>query len=121
MAENLCEWAKDFESLRKRVLAMRKDSDYDLDAIQYEKFERLIQFFKELDPSEIQIEKISPKEENGGITVFFPILYLHGEQIADFCERLKCASALTIDPDNGERICISITVPDIFVNLNRKE
>lgn len=101
-----------------QVMAERKDEDYVINRPQYDKFNELLRFFLQKanhDGGEIVPTKISPKEEHGDVTVKFNMFDVCGEEVAKFCDLLKACSAVSIDVSADDRVCISCTVPNVFV------
>lgn len=101
-----------------QVMAERKDEDYVINRPQYDKFNELVRFFlekaNELD-GEIIPSEISPKEEHGDVTVKFDMFDISGDEVARFCDMLRSCSAVSIDVAADDRVCISCTVPNVFV------
>lgn len=101
-----------------QMMAERKDEDYVINRPQYDKFNELMRFFlqksNELD-GEIVPTVISPKNEHGDLTVKFTMFDVCGEEVAKFCDLMRACSAVSIDVSADDKVCISCTVPNIFV------
>ena len=54
-------------------------------------------------------------EIHSGITAEFTVFDVSGEDLAKFCSVLKDATAFSIDSTANGKVCLSITIPDIFV------
>ena len=101
----------------EKEMASRKLEDYEADPEQMKKLAAVYRFFSEnaaknggfLDPL-----RLVPTEVNGGITAYFTVFYIAGDEIARFCEAIKNASALSIDSLDDGTVCISMTIPRVF-------
>lgn len=51
----------------------------------------------------------------GDVTAVLPILNLSGKALQKLCHALRYASAVTVDALIDGNICISLTVPDVFI------
>lgn len=111
------EYVRRLGILYDKVLELRKDSNYVINQPQMDKLIRLYEFFIGLaDESCDQVEPmvLTPKEEHGGITAYFLVFDLAGEKVQEFCKALEACSAMGIETCDG-RVCISCTVPNVFV------
>lgn len=107
-----------------KELASRKDSDYEVNPSQMEKLVALVQFFRDctkvLD-GEVEPVKLKPVAESGYVTAYFPVFYLHSADVERFSDVIRSCSAISVDVTNrndGE-ICISCTIPNVFVRKSR--
>lgn len=101
-----------------QMMAERNDEDYVINRPQYDKFSELMRFFLEKADElggEIVPAMVSPKEEHGGLTVKFTVFDVYGEQVEKFCNLLKACSAVSMDVTDDDKVCISCTVPNVFV------
>lgn len=105
--------------LYNKVLSFRKDTDYIVNQPQMDKLIAVLEFFldaaKELD-GRVEPVKLKPKEEHGGVTATFLVFDLYEQKVLRFCEVMKACSAITIDTTSEGDVCISCTVPDVFVH-----
>lgn len=93
------------------------DSDYEIDAVQFEKLMAIIQMFYKLkDTQEVDIEiiKLSPKHKHGYFNATVNGLNLFGDEIGKFFDIFKGASGLSIEPTLKGNMIISGTVPYVF-------
>lgn len=109
-----------FGALYNKVMALRKDSDYVVNPIQMDRFLDLVQFFlrksRDASKSDVDPHGFRPRECHGGVTATFIVFDLGGiDEVSEFCKVLKHCSAVSIDAQDGYKICISCTVPDVFV------
>jgi len=115
------EWfIKKFGQIYERVMELRENNDYVVNPGQMDKFLDLISFFmskaSKYDDDFVEIEKNDPKQEFGGVTATFVVFDLHGAaEVQGFCKVLKCCSAISIEATSDGMVCISCTVPDVFV------
>lgn len=111
------EFAGRITALHEQFLSLRDNKDFVLNPPQADKLAKLILFF--MDEAAAQQGSVEPvhleaREEYGGVTAVFPVFSLKGEAVSRFGEALKACSALSIDAsDDG--VCISCTIPNIFV------
>ena len=102
----------------KHIMSLRKDSSYVVNQGQMDKLVRIIDFFedaaKELDGKVDQLELV-PAQTSGDVTAFFPVFYIHSDMVERFCDVMRGCSAISIDPTDSEQICISCTVPRVFI------
>lgn len=105
--------------LYDKVLGLRKDADYIVNQPQMDKLIAVLEFFldtaNELD-GRVEPVKLKPKEEHGGVTATFLVFDLYDQKVLRFCEVMKACSAITIDTTSEGEVCISCTVPDVFVH-----
>ena len=115
------DFAKRLGLIYDEILSLRKDSDYAVNQPQMDKFIEVLKFYmdaaSDLDGSVDQVD-ISPAHEHGGVTATFIVFDLFGDQVQRFCSVMSACSALSIDVAEGDRVCISCTVPNVFL---RKE
>lgn len=108
-----------FGRLYEQELNRRRNEDYEVNPIQMDRFLTLLHFLQDKVNPEFD-EGIEPfhleaKEECGGFSADFCVFDLYGDEIPVFAEMLSWCSAISIDATTESQICISITVPDIFV------
>lgn len=115
----------EFGKVYAAILAMRKDSDYVVDPKQMDKFLDLVSFFchkADEEPGDfVDVKNCHPKEENGDVTATFQVFDIWGDEVSRFCEVLKECSVVAIDPGPGDKVCISCTVPGVFVRADGKD
>lgn len=108
--------------LYHEILKLRKDSNYTLNQPQMEKLVKVLDFFMkaagELDGVVDKVDLI-PREEHGGVTATFVVFDIYGEKVKEFCEAMIGCSAITIDATESGEVCISCTVPEVFVPLKK--
>lgn len=103
--------------LYNSVMDMRTDDDYVVNQPQMEKFVDVVEFFMEMankNDGELQPLKLSPKRENAGVTATFILFDVYGDDIAKFSDCIRKVSAFSINPTINEKVCISVTVPEVF-------
>lgn len=113
------EYVRRLGILSNKVLSLRKDDDYAVNQNQMDKLIHLYEFFIELaDEScdEVEPMVLTPKEEHGGVTAYFLVFDVHGEKVKRFTALLSECSAVGMDVADG-RVCISCTVPNVFVPI----
>lgn len=94
------------------------DNDFEINRPQWMKMLRVLGYFFNLakksngavEPCDVQ-----PKAQHGGVTAYFTVMDLKAEDIPQFCEMLQNTSAITIDATDDGRICISVSIPHVFV------
>lgn len=114
-----------FARLYEQMLSQRRNEDYEINPEQMDRFLDLLHFFKSrVDPEYddgIEPFHLEAKAEHGGFSADFCVFDLHGEEIQEFARLISCCSAISIDAMNDSQICISMTVPNIFVPKKRTE
>lgn len=111
---------KKFGQIYERVMALRSNDDYVVNPVQMDKFLDLVSFFmrkaNEYKEDFVEIERTEQKQEFGGVTATFVVFDLHGENnVAAFCKVLRCCSAVCVEATEDGAVCISCTVPRVFV------
>ena len=105
--------------LQQSAMDARKNEDYVINPVQLKKFQALVKcFYDACDGARygtLDSVNLIPKEVHGGITASFSVFDLYGEQIPRFCDALRECSAFSIDVTNEDKVCISCTVPNVFV------
>lgn len=114
-----------FGRLYEQELNRRRNEDYEVNPLQMDRFLTLLHFLQHKVNPEFD-EGIEPfhleaKEECGGFSADFYVFDLYGDEIPVFAEMLSWCSAISIDATTESQICISITVPDIFVRREDAE
>ena len=105
-------------TLYYKILSLRDDKDYVVNQPQMDKLVEVLNFY--LDESEKQGGKVdptvlSPREQHGGVTATFVVFDIIGDTIQRFCDVMRHTSAITIDATTDGEVCISCTVPNVFV------
>ena len=112
------EYVRRLNVLYNKVLSLRKDTDYIINQPQMDKLIAVLDFFldaaKELDGN-VEPVNLRPKEEHGGVTATFLVFDLYDQKIPKFCEVMSACSAITIDTTSEGEVCISCTIPQVFV------
>ena len=115
------EWfIRKFGQIYEQVLNLRQNDDYVVNPGQMDKFLDLVSFFmqkaNQYDEDFVEVEKTEPKQEFGGVTATFVVFDLTGnDEVQNFCKVLKCCSAVSVDSTTDNMVCISCTVPNVFV------
>lgn len=114
---NDVEYVRRLGVLYQEVLKLRKNDEYRINQIQMDKFTKVLDFFMKhtIDDDYVDPVDIAPEELHGGVTAVFVVFDVCGDEVLEFCEVMKACSAITIDSLEDGRICISCTVPDVFV------
>jgi len=111
----------DLQQLAKdylKYLDSKSNDDFEINETQFEKYKEVLVFFRTLtkDDKEAKIEiRLEPKETIGGLTCTTYLFDLWGETLKEFNKVLSFCSAMSIDALNDGKVCISMTIPDIFI------
>ena len=101
-----------------KYLNSRSNSDFEINDTQFKKFKEVLNFFTTL-AQENKNTKVDvflePKQKVGGLTCTTNLLDFYGKQMEEFNELLSYCCAVTIDALLDGRVCISVNVPDVFV------
>lgn len=113
------EYVRRLGILYNKVLSLRRDEDYIVNQPQMEKLVALLEFFldmaEDLD-GKVEPVELKPREEHGGVTATFLVFDLYEEKVTRFCDVMRGCSAIGIDTTIDGEVCISCTVPDVFVH-----
>ena len=112
------EFAKRFQGGLEKYLQETSDEDFTLNPPQALAFSTLVCRLKALaQKTDGTVEPIHlvPRLGYGDVTAYLPLLALQGEEVHKLCCALRCATAVTVDALIDGNICISITVPDVFI------
>lgn len=113
------EYVRRLGTLYSKVLDLRKDSDYIVNQSQMDKLVAVLEFFldtaKALD-GKVEPVRLKPREEHGGVTATFLVFDLFDDKVVRFCDVMKACSAITIDATTDGEVCISCTVPNVFIH-----
>ncbi|MBR3431359.1 MAG: hypothetical protein IKG87_14800 [Clostridia bacterium] len=108
-----------FARLYELMISQRRNEDYEINPKQMDKFLDLLHFFRgKINPEYdegIEPFHLEAREEHGGFNADFCVFDISGEEIPVFAQLISCCSAITIDARTDSQICISLTVPNIFV------
>lgn len=111
------ELLKEAWELYEKEMASRSDDDYEVNEVQMKKFIDAYAFFSEAcakSGGEIEDMELVPHEETGGITAYFRVFYIHGDDLARLAKVVGNMSAISIDSMIDGRICISFNIPRVF-------
>ena len=113
------DFVRSFGKLYLQILRQRRNEDYEVNPVQMDRFLEVLRFFEnKIDPEfddGIEPFHLEAKEEHGGFNARFCVFDLYGEELAAFVRLLSFCSAVSIDARSDSQICISLTVPNIFV------
>ena len=115
-------YVKRLGEIYNKVMELRKDDNYVVNQQQLDKLTDVYNFFLDMSEKcngEVEPVELTPQEEHGGVTAKFLVFDVFGDDIQRFSEIIKYTSAMTIDSELDHRICISVTVPDVFVPVNK--
>ena len=113
------EYVRRIGILYNQIMNLRKDDDYVVCRQQLDKFVEVLNFFidmAEKSNGEVEPIELTPKEEVGGITATFLVFDLYGDDVQRFSKVISNCSAVTIDATADSRVCISVTVSQVFVH-----
>lgn len=102
-------------------LKKRNDKDYEINKEQFKKLIDIHSFFLDLaskNNGSVEELNLVPKEVSAGITAYFTVLYLYGDDLLKFSKAVKDMGGLSIDTMTDGRVCISFTIPDVFAKKN---
>ena len=108
----------------EELLVEQDDEDYQINPPQWFKMLKVIKFFFDLAKSsngQVEPCEVCPRVEHGGVTAYFTVLDVRENDIPKFCEALQQTSAITIDATTDGRICLSVSVPYVFVRKNTQK
>ena len=101
-------------------LDARDNADYMLNFTQAQKLFEIVRFAKTIGKGVQNVDcevKLIPKETCGGINIITDILSFNGEkETQEIARLLSYASAWTVNTMADERVCLSITVPNVYIH-----
>lgn len=105
------------------MVESRDPKEYGVNRVQMQKLVTLHQFFIDLkksmnmEDSVVEELKLDPREICGGVTARYTLIDIYGDQVQRFADAIRGCSAVGIEPiiDGDGAVCISCTVPDVFV------
>lgn len=114
----------DLEFARKIMNALGKEmedvntEDFEVNPDQMKKLSDLVEFFKKAAKDlggKIESVSLDPSNPPSGVTANFVVFDLFGEDVQRFCDVIRSCSAISMDVNTNDEICISCTVPDVFI------
>lgn len=100
-----------------KVLNNAQNKQFNINEENFEKFHRIVEFFKhyvEENGGGVLKVDVTPEEIHSGVEASFVVFDITGDKIKAFADVIKGASAFGIDSTTDGKICISITVADVF-------
>ena len=98
-------------------MASRDTRDYEVNMVQFQKLIDAYSFFIKVASDcggEVEPFRIEPTAVHGGLTAYFELLFLHGDEVEKLSQILSGVSAISIDTMVDGRVCISFTIPDVY-------
>ena len=115
--ENM-EFLERLSALNDLVMNNRHDEDYILNIPQFRKLVTAYEFLDEMtergENGSIEPVRLKPKQEHGGVTANFIVFDLFSDSISRWGEILSCVSAVSIDATLDGKVCISLTIPNVY-------
>lgn len=114
------QFVKKFGKQYLTLLEKAETMHYTVNEVQFEKLINLCNFFQDYikeNGGKAEPINLNPAEIHSGLTVEFVLFNIIGNEIQEFCEAIKGTTALSIDTTTDGKVCISMTVPDIFVRV----
>ncbi len=111
------QFVKKFGEEYSSLLEEASKFNYEVNEEQFAKLLDLVKFFKEYikeNGGSAEPVNLDPREIHSGLTVSFVVFNITGDEIQKFCDVVKNTTALSIDATNDEKVCISMTIPDVF-------
>lgn len=111
-----------FARLYKAEMNRRNNGDYEINPIQMNKFLDAVSYFsrKAAECGEtLEPIRCEPKEEHGGLTAHFIVFDSYGKDLQEFSRIIGYCSALSVDTTTDNKCCISITIPNIYMERNK--
>lgn len=111
------QFVKKFGKEYLSIINKAEELNYEINEVQFEKLHNLLVFFRNYikeNGGSAEPINLNPREIHSGLTVSFVVFNITGDEIQKFCDVIKNTTALSIDATSDERICISMTIPDIF-------
>ena len=93
--------------------------DIEVNPTQMKKLNDLVEFFKKAAKDlggKIESVSLDPSNPPNGVTANFLVFDLFGEDVQRFCDVIRACSAISMDVNVKDEICISCTVPNVFIH-----
>lgn len=116
------EYVERLSKMYAKVLSLKENDDYVINQPQMDKLIETIDFFSNIAKKcdgELEPVNLVPKMECGGVTASFLVFDIIGDDIEDFRKVLGYVSAFTIDATTDGKVCLSITIPKVFVPVEK--
>lgn len=100
-----------------KYLESESNENYEVNEVQYHKLLRTVGFFsdKVRSSDNIEIEASEPRELHCGVTVYATIFDFSRGELDRLADVIKDVSALSIDATLGGEVCMSMTIPNVWV------
>ncbi|MBO5036191.1 MAG: hypothetical protein J6D42_03835 [Clostridia bacterium] len=112
------EFVQKLSCLYEYTMSLRNNDDYTVNQPQMDKFIKVLNFFNdyaEICDGFLEPVKLIPKEEHCGITAHFLVFDVFGKEMSEFSKIISYLSALSVDATSDGGVCVSVTVPNVFV------
>ena len=111
-------YARAFGRAYSLLMSLQKDEDFEVDEKQARRFGEIVEFFSKtankLGGTVVPV-RLVPHTQRGDLEAFFEVFSLNGQdKVEEFCRVIKHASAFGIEPTADGKVCISLTVPNVF-------
>lgn len=114
---------RELAKLNEKLLGLKSNDDYVVNEPQMKKLSKVFSFFidaAQKNDGQVELSELIPKELSGGVTANFIVFDIGIKDIEKFCEAMRYTSGITIDSTN-DGVCISVTVPDVFVPISKNQ
>ena len=104
--------------------SQRSNDDYIVNKLQMTHYLNLLEIIQnQIDEfgGEFEVEPLQPKSTVGHITAYLNYVDLFASGVHKFCDEFKYCGALTIEPTSNNMICISLTMPNLFIKKGSNE
>lgn len=104
--------------LYEYTMSLRNNDDYTVNQPQMDKFIKVLNFFNDCAEScngFLEPVEFVPKEEHCGITAHFLVFDVFGKEMSEFSKIISYLSAFSIDATLDGEVCVSVTVPNVFI------
>lgn len=119
---NNIKYVKTLSEMYKTALSLKENDDYVINQSQMDKLIETIDFFSNIAKKcdgEMKPVNLIPKEECGGVEFESIVFDIIGEEIEALCKILSYSSAFGIDSTVDGRVCLSVTIPKVFVPIEK--
>ncbi len=113
------EFVRRFAKAMEEYLKASRAEDYVVNPAQMAKFNELVRFFtKAADDLDGRIEDVDFNTVfgTGDLTANFVVFDLNGKEVQKFCDVIRHCSAIGMDVTDTDKVCISCTIPNVFVH-----
>lgn len=106
-----------FGKMYKEAMDTLNNDDFEVDPEGMKHFTDFASFIGHIakeNNGRVEFDIHEPKERIAGISAYFPLFWLTGDNLREFCKRLVWASAFSIDALTDGTVCVSVRFGGVY-------